>query len=239
MRANLTVPSLVDALAAAIRERILTGDVPGGAPLTEKEVSTFYDVARPTAKAAIERLVYEGILRRGPNKTARVPLMDADDIRDLYYSRGFLEREVVAALATARMVPDEARAAIAQLHEAIRQEGAIAKTVQADITFHRSLVNALDSPRLTRMYRSVIGETHLCMAQVQAHHLLSPTVIAAEHEGIIQAISDADPEAAADQVTRHLNRARTQLASYVASDPARSPGGDRPGPLAVPQLPTE
>jgi hypothetical protein len=46
-------------------------------------------MARPTAKAALERLVYEGILRRATNKTARVPLMDADDIRDLYYSRAF------------------------------------------------------------------------------------------------------------------------------------------------------
>ena len=53
MRANLTVPSLVDALTAAIRERILTGQLTGGTPLTEKEISTFYDVARPTAKAAL------------------------------------------------------------------------------------------------------------------------------------------------------------------------------------------
>ena len=231
MRTNLTVPSLVDALTAAIRERILTGQLTGGTPLTEKEISTFYDVARPTAKAALERLVYEGILRRATNKTARVPLMDADDIRDLYYSRAFLEREVVAALAATGNVPAEAQNALAVMRAAIDHQAPLTKVVQADITFHRSLVNALNSPRITRMYHSVIGETHLCMAQVQARHLLSPVVIAAEHEDILRAIADSDPAAAADHVTTHLNRACARLISHVTGRSATEehpPGPDKP-----------
>jgi DNA-binding GntR family transcriptional regulator len=230
MRTNLTVPSLVDALAAAIRERVLTGQLTGGTPLTEKEISTFYDVARPTAKAALERLVYEGILRRATNKTARVPLMDADDIRDLYYSRAFLEREVVAALAATGNVPAEAQDALAVLRAAIDHQATLTEVVQADITFHRSLVNALNSPRITRMYDSVIGETHLCMAQVQARHLLSPVVIAAEHEDILRAIAAADPTAAAGHVTTHLNRACARLISHVTERSATKehPSGPKP-----------
>ena len=68
------VPSLVDALYGDIRERILTGELDAGTPLTEKHLSSTYDVARPTAKAAIERLVHEGLLRRGANKTRARPI---------------------------------------------------------------------------------------------------------------------------------------------------------------------
>ena len=145
----------------------------------------------------------------------------------------------VAALATARTVPAEARDALAQLQAAIDHQAVLTEVVQADITFHRSLVDALNSPRITRMYRSVIGETHLCMAQVQARHLLSPVVIASEHEDILRAIADADPAAAAEQVTIHLNRACTRLMSYVTGPPgggtefAARPGEPPPGTSRV------
>jgi DNA-binding GntR family transcriptional regulator len=227
MGESLTVESLVDALAQAIRGRILTGKLEGGALLTEKEVSTFYDVARPTAKGALERLVYEGLLRRGVNKTARVPLLGLDDIRDLYYCRGFIEREVVAALAGSGRVPPAAEAALVTLRKAIDDDLGLTVIVESDIAFHRALVDALNSPRLTRAYGSVIGEAHLSMAQVQANHLLHPGVILAEHEQILLAIHNGDPKGAALCVTAHLDRACRQLSAHLqhGTDDGAGPGG--------------
>jgi DNA-binding GntR family transcriptional regulator len=57
------------------------------AALAEVSVAQMFDVARPTAKAAIEQLVHVGQLRRMRNKTARVPLLNANDVADLYLSR--------------------------------------------------------------------------------------------------------------------------------------------------------
>ena len=65
--------SIVDAIADDIRGNLFNGALPGSTQLTEAEVATTYDVARPTAKAAIEKLVAEGLLLRGTHKTARVP----------------------------------------------------------------------------------------------------------------------------------------------------------------------
>ena len=118
--ASLHVPSLVDVLYTATRDRILTGELPAGSPLTEMEVATLYSVARPTAKAAMERLVYDGLLRRASNKTARVPEMGVDDIRDLYFSRGLLEREVMVELARRKHVPEAARRSLRAMREAGR-----------------------------------------------------------------------------------------------------------------------
>lgn len=65
MALPMNVHSLIDALSESLRERILTEDLRGGTQLTEGQVARAYQVARPTARAAIERLLHQGLLRRG------------------------------------------------------------------------------------------------------------------------------------------------------------------------------
>lgn len=216
MTFQLETRSLVEAVSEALRERILTGEIAAGEALTEHGIATQANVARPTAKAALERLTHEGLLRRGTNKTARVPLLTADDVKDLYFSRTFLERDVVAALARRRSVPDAAIKALRAFDEAAQAEQ-LTGVVRADIDFHVALVHALGSPRVDRMYNAVIGEAHLCMAQVQAHRLLSASTIAAEHRAIVDAIL-AGHQNAADLLVHHLENARDRLVGYVEAD---------------------
>ena len=79
-----------------MQSQILRAFIPCGAALSRAVGGAKkFDVARPTAKAAIEQLVPIGLLRRLRNKTARVPLLDAADVADLYLSRGVIERAVV------------------------------------------------------------------------------------------------------------------------------------------------
>ena len=72
MAGRIAAVSIVDAVASDLRSRIFAGELGSGDALTESEVASAYDVARPTAKAAIEKLVAEGLLDRGTHKTARV-----------------------------------------------------------------------------------------------------------------------------------------------------------------------
>jgi DNA-binding GntR family transcriptional regulator len=211
---ELEVPSLVDAVYKAIRERILTGEMPAGAPLTELELSTQYSVARPTAKSAMERLVHEGLLYRATNKTARVPVLTSDDIRDLYFSRAFLEREVMVNLATRRHVPDSARESVRAMRDAA-DDLSVDEVVRLDIAFHRALFDAIGSPHLNRLYTSLMGEVRLCMAQVQANRLLSAKRIAEEHASILEAIAAGAKRRAATEISEHLSRACDRLVQHL------------------------
>jgi len=222
MTVHLDTRSLVDAVTGALRERILTGEIPAGTLLTEQSVADQTGVARPTAKAALDRLTHAGLLRRGQSKTARVPLLDANDLRDLYFSRMFLERGVVQTLAIARLVPPAAVDALTRFQEAA-DRSSLTGIVEADIDFHVALVDALDSPRVTRMYDAVIGEAHLCMAQVQEHRLLSAAIIAGEHGRIVEAIAEGDSDAAGVLLTDHLERARDRLVGFVQPETAEEP----------------
>lgn len=231
MAIKLAVQSLVDALYVAARERILTGVLAGGEFVTENDLATYYDVARPTAKAVIERLTHEGLLVRDAHKTARVRVMSVADIRDLYFSRGLLEREVMATLSASRKVPPAAHGAMEKLRLAA-DEKSVLDFVAADIAFHRALVDALGSPRLSRMFLLLASEAHLCMAQIQTNRLLHADSIIKEHTSILQAVETGRSEVAMDRITAHLMRACDQLAAYREQEapqaqPTRRAGGAR------------
>ncbi len=214
----LETRSVIDALRSEMQSQILRGFIPCGAALTELSVAQKFDVARPTAKAAIEQLVHIGLLRRLRNKTARVPLLDAADVADLYLSRGVIERAVVRLLASRGEVPPRAADALDRFRAAIANGGKLTELVEGDIEFHRALVAASQSPRLRRLHEVVIGEAHLCMAQVQVRHLLHPQVIADEHAQILAMIDARDTDRAAAEMDAHLSRALRKLVTCLQEE---------------------
>ncbi|MDQ7992334.1 MAG: GntR family transcriptional regulator, partial [Propionicimonas sp.] len=159
---NLIITSVVDAVVEDLKAQVLSRELEPGAPLTEALVAARYDVARATAKAAIERLVNDKVVVRKTHKTARVVELGPDDVRDIYRTRAYLEAEVLRRLAEARTVSPEARAANAEI-EALWRHGEY-DIVNPDMRFHTSLIDALGSTRTSAIYGSLAFEVKLCMA---------------------------------------------------------------------------
>lgn len=195
----------------------MTEEIPPGVQVTESLVASRFGIARPTARAAIDRLVQEGLFRRSAHTSARVPQMTADDINDLYFTRACIDREVARALAARKTVPPEAHAALVDLLAATA-DSPLLDVVAADVGFHRALAYGVGSPRLTSIYTSLIGEVQLCMAQVQSKRLLTPRSIYDEHVTIVSEIAAGNPAAAADIVTEHLEHARVALLKNLESN---------------------
>ncbi|WP_197519819.1 GntR family transcriptional regulator [Pseudonocardia sp. HH130630-07] len=226
----MTVQSVVDAIAEDLRRSVLTGELGPGAALTEAEVAGRYEVARATAKAAIERLVAESLLERTTHKTARVVRLGPDDVRDIYLSRAFLEAEVLRRLArSGTPVPEAARAANAEIRR--RWDGSSFDIVDPDMRFHTALVDAAGTVRTSRMYRSLASEVTLCMAQVQGRQLLSPELVVAEHERIVELVEAGDGDGAAQLLDEHLARARELLAGALGG--VAGPEATRPSSVPV------
>jgi DNA-binding GntR family transcriptional regulator len=201
--------SIVDAIAEDLRTNLFSGVLRSDTQLTEAEVAATYGVARPTAKAAIEKLVAEGLLLRGAHKTARVPAMGLDEVRDLYFSRLCIETEVVRRLAARRLLPQAARKANDNV--ASLDSGSGMEVAEPAIHFHLGLVEALGSPRLNRLFGTLMGEMRLCMAQMNYRRLLDAPAIAAEHKHILEQIAAGDPEGAVAALEEHLRRAENRL----------------------------
>jgi DNA-binding GntR family transcriptional regulator len=224
---RVSAVSIVEAIASDIRARVFSGELPALHALTETEVASSYDVARPTAKAAIEKLVAEGLLVRGVHKTARVADLGPESVRDIYLARAYLESEVLRRLASGRTVPDEAVRANKDI--AALKTGAPLDVVEPDMRFHTSLVDALGNERISKMYLSLVGEVRLCMSRVQSLHLLDTNLIQAEHQKLLELIGEGKGEAAARLLDEHLGRARERLVAAMGGE--AGPEADLPSKL--------
>lgn len=216
-RFTLAPSSMIDALYESLRQRIINGDIAPGEKVTEARVVGEYRVARPTAKACLERLTAAGLLQRTAHRTAVVPELGAAEILDLYFARDSIERRAVQRLAELGSVPAAARSAQERVERAVAEKD-FAHQVEADIAFHSSLVDAVGSKRLSRMHELIMGEVHLTMGQFQAHRTTDPRTVAAEHAAILTAIETGDPAAAADHLSAHLRAAQDRLVARLARD---------------------
>ena len=220
MVSGVRVVSVVDAIADNLRDAVLDGSLSPGTALTETDVAGRYDVARPTAKAAIEN-----------HKTARVRTLGPDDVRDIYFTRALIESEVLRQLAVTRKVPEGTREA----NDRIRAvgDGSALAVVKPDMEFHAALINGLGSDRTNRLYRSLTAEVTLCMAQVQGHHLLDTRLIVAEHDGLLGYVAAGDGAGAAELLHVHLGRARERLVASLGGTPG--PEADAPVTVLMPE----
>lgn len=184
--AQLRVKTIVDVIADAIRQDILAGHISPEEQITEKEIANNFDVARPTAKAAIERLIEARLLRRSGNQAAFVPKQSRAEILDIFRCRALIEGRAVEELAKSRKLPSAAM----QLVEAIATSvnPSPAGRLTAEVSFLRALVDELGSPRLSQMHEVLMGETQLWMRGER----LPTDSLCETYEALIAAIESGD-----------------------------------------------
>lgn len=209
----LQTVSVVEALVAELRNRVLDGGYPAGSALVESDVAERYGVSRPTARTAITALVYEGLLRREANKTARVVRLTQADMDDLFRIRIPLEEKVLRHLAIRREVPIAAMAAAVDQLRQVALDAPYSEFVLPDLRFHAVMIDAFGSPRLSKMYESLRGEIHLCM--VQTSTALGHARILEEHAGVLEFAASGDAEAAVQLMHDHLCGAQQVLRSRL------------------------
>ena len=229
MAGRISAVSIVEAVASDLRGRIFSGELASSQALTETDVAGSYEVARPTAKAAIEKLVAEGLLVRGVHKTARVADLGPESVRDIYLARAYLESEVLRRLAAGRTVP--AGAVQANQEIAALKTGAPLDVVEPDMRFHSSLIDAVGNERISKMYSSLVAEVRLCMSRVQSLHLLDTALIQAEHQKLLELIEAGQGEEAALLLDQHLGRARERLVAAMGGE--AGPEADLPSSLVA------
>jgi DNA-binding GntR family transcriptional regulator len=156
--------STVDALAAALRARILDGDLPVGARLVERELVEAYGVARHSLRAALRALQAEGLVQLVPNRGAHVAELGHDELVGLYDLRTALEVEA-ARLALARNpagLSEALREPVAQLRTACeRPDAPWSGVVDAHAAVHRAIVESAGSSRIAAAHAALDNEMRL------------------------------------------------------------------------------
>jgi DNA-binding GntR family transcriptional regulator len=221
---RLNTVSTVDAAANVLRELILDGELEPGTRLREAEFAERLRIARHSFRAATQILIAEGMLRREPHRGVTVTVLDADDILDAFRLRTALETEAVRILIAEGRVPDGARQAVDDL-SAVPDGAPWRDVVEPDMRFHRSIIDAAGSARLSRAYDGVQAEIELCMVQLRPHYE-HPSEVADEHTELLAAIVAGDAERADRLFRVHLTDAVQNLSSALAAGDGSNDGDE-------------
>ena len=200
--APLERKSAVEALADALRTRILDGELGPGTRLREQELVSAYDVARHTVRAALRALAAEGLVTIEPNRGAAVATLDRAAVQGLYELRTALETEAVRCALERHdgRLPEEVHAAARELERACRRRSPAA-IVEAHDAVHRALVDAGGSARISAAHRALAGEIRLFTMQLPPRW--TPERMAADHLALVENLQTQGPDA----LRRHLREA--------------------------------
>ena len=199
--AELERVSTVDALANALRRRILDGDLSSGERLVERELTERYGVARHSLRAALRALAGEGLVELEPNRGARVATLTRQGLVELFELRAALELEAARLMLERNdnRVPAGVRAAVQDLRAVCEQaDPPWSDVVAAHNRVHGALVDAARSPRISRAYAALAGELHLFVVRLKPSWTLPR--MAEHHERLLDELEAEGPEA----LRRHL-----------------------------------
>jgi DNA-binding GntR family transcriptional regulator len=199
----------VDALADALRRRILDGELAPGARLRERELCEYYGVARHSLRAALRALASDGLVRIEAHRGAQVVQLTPDDVRWLYELRAALELEA-AHLALERnggRLPPEVHGALASLQAACAGDDPAWSAInEAHADLHDAIVAAARSPRIAQAHAALSGEMRLFLLALKPH--LPADRLAADHAALIRGLERDGP----DVLREHLRAAAETLA---------------------------
>lgn len=191
------------------RARILSGELAGGALISEVEVSAELGLSRTPVHEAFLRLSAEQLLDLKPRKGAVVRPMTPSEATNVLVMRHAIEAAAAQQIFE-RGGPDPAiRASIEEnLERQVRAVAAkdVAAFVESDDEFHQLVVRASDNPIAVHFYE------HLGARQQRLRNLLlriDPANLeasSADHRQLFRCLVDGDAERYASLLRVHFDR---------------------------------
>jgi DNA-binding GntR family transcriptional regulator len=212
--------ALVDDLAARIRAKIMSGEIPIGAPLRQADLAAQFGISRTPVREALRQLQTGGLIEVVPNRGAVVRVPVPWEVREAYEVRAELE-----SLAAKRAVDRLDDATIAELRaiNVAMYERSLA-TADSDPgerngndndQFHSLIYEISANTRLTRM----LGEINDAFPRNVSALVLRDKPRHREenfreHEELLEAFVARDHERAAELMRQHVLRAGEHLAHW-------------------------
>ncbi|MBT2227862.1 GntR family transcriptional regulator [Nonomuraea sp. NEAU-A123] len=212
--------ALVDETAAAIRARIMSGDIPIGAQLRQADLAKLLGVSRTPVREALRQLQTGGLIEVVPNRGAVVRVPSPWEVREAYEVRA--ELEGLACARAVRRISAEVLAELRETNETIRRLGAAphtgpgpSPTTVSNDRFHTLIHEVAENDRLAKVIKEINeafprNVSALVLRDDPRHREDNLR----EHERIVNAIAAEDAELARREMQAHVISAGEQLARW-------------------------
>ncbi|MDZ7788527.1 MAG: GntR family transcriptional regulator [Halofilum sp. (in: g-proteobacteria)] len=192
---SITKRSLEAQATDLVRRRIVSGDLGLGERLVETALAERYGLSRGTIRAALRRLVDEGLVRQVPYAGYRVVDFSDHDLWELYTLRGSLEA-LGARLAAGRIAAEgreQLRAAFDALLAAAGADDQ-AEANRLDHELHLLIIRLSGNERLVQHYARVENQVRAYISL--ANRAVDPHDICESHRELVESICAGDAERA-------------------------------------------
>lgn len=207
--------SLDRAAADSLRRAILTGAIAPGSRLTEARLADQFMLSRGTVRAALQRLVSEGLVIQRPYSGWDVLTLTIEDAWELSTLRSSLE--ALAGRLVAEKISDTGRAVVqgayGQLAQAIENGGG-EDLVQADMDLHKAIVGLSGHRRLCEQYGLIANQLRLYIASSNKLALTMERV-RERHLALIEPLLAGDAEAAEAAFRAHAIRSGEEIIEHL------------------------
>jgi DNA-binding GntR family transcriptional regulator len=198
-----------------LREDILAGRLEPGAELSEVALAKEFGTSRGPLREALGRLASEGLVTITPRRGAVVAQLSREEFIDAYQVREALE-----TLAVRLAVPLLSDAEIAHLRELCELMDRAARHDEVRVffdtndSFHEALVRGSRNRKLHDVHRMLVGQMVPYLPRsLELRGNLQQSV--AEHQAILAAIEERDPERAAKLLAEHIEVPQRVLESQA------------------------
>jgi DNA-binding GntR family transcriptional regulator len=211
-------PQLSDEVAAALRGRIMSGDLRPGARIRLEEVAAQLGVSITPVREALLTLRGEDMVELEPRKGYVVAPLSEQDVIDLFRLQGDIAGELAARLAgrITGAQRDELALADRALQRAVRSRAAadrkISEIEQLEYGFHRT-VNRMAQARKLSWFLHVA--TRYTPARFYAADPGWREAMRTDHAALLAAFGTGDPEAARTTMTRHFTDGADLLVKHL------------------------
>ncbi len=201
-----------------LRERILHGDYPEGAPLRQDALAAELGVSRIPVREALRQLEAEGLVSFSPHVGAVVSSLSLDDIRELFDLRALLESELLRR-AIAHMHEDDlerAAAVLAEYRAAFRRRD-VAAWGALNREFHAALLEPAGQPLTMAILQNLLNQSdRYTRLQLSLTH--GEDRAREEHSAILEAVRDCDAQRACALLASHILGAGRSLLEFLRAE---------------------
>ena len=155
-----------DLIAAAVRERILAGDLVSGDPLREAELAEAFGVARNTVREALRLLTQGGLASYEMHRGVTVRRHTADEVAAVFQVRAIIEEAAASRAGTLDAAEVARLRRPVEDSEAAEAGGDVKGVLTGNLEFHRELVHLLGNPKLDDIFNGLLAELRLILTSM-------------------------------------------------------------------------
>jgi DNA-binding GntR family transcriptional regulator len=213
---NFKKTTYSDQVADYVKNRILSGDLVPGVPITEVAIASELSISRAPVREAMQRLIREGLIESHPHRGKNVTALTAKQIKNSYFTGGVLEAAAVAKVLDNYTDKDiaELERIIAKMNDIAINNGSVSDQAPLDNAFHDLLFSRIDNDLIVELCHRACQGISKFLLYKEWVKLFSAKKVYERHKEIVDALKTKDPLIVERVIRSHYMESGERMSAF-------------------------